>query len=830
MHCNRQASRGVPSAFASAPSMRKPLLLAIAAATMTTGIAVPQAFAQDELMLEEVMVTARRREENLQEVPIAVAVVDAEAIEQRSLQSVDDIARFTPGLSFSKAFGRATERPVIRGLGNVLAGVQFGVESGAAYFVDGVYYPGDLQGLNLNDLERVEVIRGPQSALYGRNTYAGAINFVTKSPTEEFTGDVRILFAEDGEQDLRATISGPLIPGVLGGSLSLRSYDFDGQWTNEVTQQTIGDESTDSISGVLEWTPTDQLRIRARGQYQEDDDGTRPLFLQDATQNNCFPGLRSLSVWPTSGSTNNNQYFCGDVEAGTIALNDQDQVGETIVRPDVPDGGFLPGGVTFFGEPYSATDGTAFDGVNREIYLGSLIVDYEFESGHALTFSTAYRKEDLSTGSDSDHSSVNFKFSGGTPGEPFEESFFAISGLSEREDYSLEIRFDSPQDQDLRWMVGGFYFDAEQDGLDIAFAGPNTPTDTQELENIAAFGSIAYDFSDKLTGTFEIRYMEETKGLTETTGFDDEDTFTATTPRITLNYQWTDDVMIYASYAEGAKPGGFNGDAGVEVNAPTYDQEDSINYELGIKSSLMDGRLVANAALFFMEIEEVQLTTPIQVPATQNLTSIVTNQGAGEVFGVELELTYFVNDNLMLGANYALADTEFTEGCDEFQWTLTSGGGRWTGDETTSADFTGNGDCSIEGNQFPLSSEHQASAYMNFVAPISNNLEFFFNADVSYESEKPVQVHNQAYAPEATIVGTRFGLNGENWTLAAFGRNLTNEDAPPMVTRWLAIPYFTFSSLNVATNIPGADTGTPRAFFGSLRRERQYGMEFIYRF
>ncbi len=825
MYRDGQLTTGVDFSFTP-----KPLIAALALAIGATSVTPTQALAQDEVFtLEEIIVTARRREENLQEVPVAVAVVDAAAIEQRGLQSIDDVARFTPGLSFSKAFGRATERPVVRGLGNVLAGVQFGVESGAAYFVDGVYYPGDLQGLNLNDLERVEIIKGPQSALYGRNSYAGAINFVTKSPTEEPNGEVRLLFAEDGEQDLRATVSGPLIPGVLGGSLSLRSYEFDGQWTNQVTQDDIGDEETTSIAGLLEWTPNEQLRVRVRGQYQEDDDGTRPLFLQDATQNNCFPGLRSLSVWPTSGSSNQNQYFCGDVDPGNIALNDQDQVGDTVVRPDVPDGGFLPGGTTFFGDPYSSTDGTAFDGVNREIYLASLLVDYEFDSGYALTLSGAYREEDLKTGSDSDHSSVNFKFSGGTPGEPFEESFFAISGLSKREDYSLELRFDSPQDRPLRWMVGGFFFDQSIEGLDISFTDPDELTDEQELENIAAFGSITYDFSERLTGSAEIRYMEETKKLDEATGFLGDETWDSTTPRFTLNYQWTDDVMIYASYAEGAKPGGFNGDAGLEVGFPTYEQEESTNYELGLKSTLLDGRLIANASVFFTEVTEIQLTTPLQIPATQNLTSIVTNQGEGEVFGIELELTYQVSDSLMLGANYALADTEFTEGCDEFQWTLTSGGGLWTGDEATSVDFTGNGDCSIEGNQFPLSSEHQASAYANFATPISNNLEFFLNVDVSYESEKPVQVHNLAFAPEATLVGARLGLNGENWTLAAFGRNLTDEDAPPMVTRWLAIPYFTFASLNTAEGIAGADTGSPRALFGSLRRERQYGVEFIYR-
>jgi len=803
------------------------LTVAVACATFTGAPVNAQEGAET---IEEVMVTARRREESLQEVPVTVAVVDATAIEERGLQSIDDVARFTPGLSFSKAFGRATERPVVRGLGNVLAGVQFGVESGAAYFIDGIYYPGDLQGLNLNDLERVEVIKGPQSALYGRNSYAGAINFVTKSPSEELSGDVRLLFAEDGEQDLRASISGPLIPGVLGGSLSVRSYEFDGQWINEVTQQKIGDESTDSIAGMLEWTPSDNFSIRLRGQYQEDDDGTRALYLQDGTQNNCFPGYRSLSAWPTSGSSNNFQYYCGDVAPGPIRLNDQDAVGETIVRPDVPNGGFLPGGTVFFGQPYSQTDATAFDGVNREIALASVLMDYEFSSGHAITLSGAYRDEDLKTGSDSDHSSVNWKFSGGTPGEPFEEGFFAISGLSAREDYSLEVRFDSPQDQALRWMVGGFYFDQEIEGYDIVFSGPNELEDTQNLENFAMFGSVTMDFTERLTGSAEIRYMEETKKLVETSGFEAKDTWDSTTPRVTLNYQMTDNVMLYGSIAMGAKPGGFNGAAGDSAGAPIYDQEESTTFELGVKSILLDGKMIANAAVFFNDVSDIQLTTPIENPATQSLTSIATNQGEGEVFGLELELTYFATDNLMFGANYALADTEFTEGCDEFQWTLTSGGGRWTGDLATSANPSGAGDCSIEGNQFPLSSEHQASAYVDFTVPMSENFEFFFNANVTYESEKPVQVHNLAFAPEATLVGARLGVNGKNWTIAAFGRNLTDEDAPPMVTRWLASPYFTFASINIYNRGIGADTGTPRAFFGALRRERQVGAEFIWRF
>ena len=823
---------------------RKTTTLAVRAAlassfVLGTAAVIPVATAQETtpLTIEEVLVTARKREENLQEVPMSVAVVDATAITDRNLQSINDVARFTPGLSFSKAFGRATERPVIRGLGNVLAGVQFGVESGAAYFVDGIYYPGDIQGLNLNSLDRVEVIKGPQSAMYGRNSYSGAINFVTSAPSDEFEGGIVASAAEDDEYDIRTHISGPIIPGKLGGSLYGRYYSFDGQWTNQVTRDDIGDEETQSITGSLEWTPNEKLTIRPRLTYNKDDDGTRPLYLQDGTKNNCRPGLRSLSVWPTSGSDNDNQYFCGDIGEYPIRLNDKDQVGDTIARDDVPLTGFLPGGTTFFGDPYSPTDGTAFDGVEREVVLGSLLTTYEFDNGYSLTFAGAFRDEELETGSDSDHSSVNFKFSGGTPGEPFEEGFFAISGKDDTDDYSLELRLDSPQDQAITWMVGGFYFDQQVDDYDYFFAAPDFKQGEEELENWAVFGSAHYSFTDKLSISAELRYMEEEKTLKEfddidgvrTETYNDNDTWDSTTPRVSLEYQFDDDIMFYASYAEGAKPGGFNGVAGQEVGKPTYDQEESDNYEIGVKSILMDGRLLANATIFYTEIDKYQLTTPLADPDGA-LNSIATNQGEGEVWGTEIELVYRATENITLGANYALADTEFTEGCDEFQWTLTSGGGRWTGDEATSADFTGNGDCSIEGNQFPLSSKHQASGYINFIYPLANGMELFMGADVTYEDEKPVQVHNLAYAPDATLVGARIQLSGDNWSIAAFGRNLTDEDATPMATRWLAIPYFTFSSLNVVSSVPGVDTGTPRAFFAAKRKERQFGVEVSYNF
>jgi len=778
------------------------------------------------LAIEEIVVTARKREESLQEIPIAVSAFDAQTIENRGLQSIDDVSRFTPGLSFSKAFGRATERPVIRGLSNVLAGVQFGVEAGAAYFVDGVYYPGDIQNLDLGDLERVEIIKGPQSALYGRNTYSGAINFVTRSPGDELRLDAKALSASDGETEFRATVSGPLLRDVLGGSLTARAYDYDGEWTNTVTGGTVGDESSRSISGVLDWTPIDTFRLRTRVQYNDDDDGPPPIFLQPAESNNCFPGFRSMASWAFSGSTNNNQYYCGQINPGQVALNTDAISGPS---PTVPG---IPPGSTFFGDIYSGNDGTAFDGLEREQTLVSLLADWTIGPGYELTASSAFRTDEVKTGYDSDHTSVNFFFAPLPSG--LTEAFFANTARDDIDDYSVELRFASPTDRAFRWLLGGFFYSQELEGRDITFADPEggPVADIADTRNEAYFGYLEYDFSDRLTATLEGRYARETKQLWEATGFSGSDDWSNFTPRATLDYQLTENTLVYGVVAKGVKPGGFNGSAG-EINGnPTYEQEEAWNYELGLKSSLNDGRVQLSAAAFFIDAKDIQLTTPVPNETGSALTSIATNQGSGEVIGLELDVRANVTDQLDIGLTYALADSEFTEGCDDFQWTLTSGGGELQpGGESVSADFTGNGDCSIEGKQFPISSKHQASAFFNWYLPAGGANEWFVTGDVTYESKKYVQVHNLAYAPGATIAGLRVGYQTPNWRVSAFARNLFDEDSVIIATRWLAIPYISPGfSLNTASFVPGAATGSPRAFFTTLRRGRQIGLEVSYSF
>ncbi len=843
--------------------MKTRLTTSCVAVALATGsfVATP-ALAQDDeadLGIEEIVVSARKRDESLQDVPVAVSAFRAEDLANRVMRDIADISRHTPGLSFAKAFGRSTDRPVIRGQGNVLAGVQFGVESGAAYFVDGIYYPGDLSSIDLNGLERVEIIRGPQAALYGRNTYSGAINFVTRGIRDTIGGNLNTRFGQDGYQELIGSIGGPL-SDTVGFNLNGRYYSYDGEYTNIVTDQIVGDEETTSVSGRLDFTPSDGFTLSLRGTYQQDRDGTRPFFLQPSEANNCQPGTRSNAAWLFTGSTNNNQYYCGDINrpGDTVQLNDQAGV-NTVVVPGIPDatlpgftlpfpGSPVPDGLFPGGDPYSLNDGLAFSGVDRDISYFSITGDWEFESGWFLHATAAIRDEERKTGSDSDHTSVNFLSAPFNPAPANEtvECTFCASGQDDYSDYSAEFRLQSPSDRATRWLFGGFIYDQEQESSDITFAGID-PVDTiATIENVAVFASVEHDFSDALSASFELRWFDETKGREEVGDATFENSFTEVAPRLTLNYSLNDNTMLYGIYAKGFKPGGVIGSDGADLVPPTttYEQEESDNFELGIKTTSSDGRLVANAAVFFIDASDIQLTTPLADGGSGSLTSVVTNQGSGETFGIEVDLKYALSENLLVGATYALADTEFTEGCDDFQWTMTSGGGILE-DATacTGVDPNGQGNGSIVGNQFPLASKNQFSAFADFRRPIgAGDREFFANLSYSWEDEKPVQVHNFAWVPAATIVDLQLGISGDNWSARVYGRNLTDEDAPSMVTRWLQDPLLSiyasgpFGALvsETAAGAPagacdvgaGCSTNFPRAFFGDMRMGRNFGVEF----
>lgn len=791
---------------------------------------------EDRSKVETVVITARKTSEALITAPVAVTAVGAADVARLNIQAIDDLARFTPGLSFSKAFGRATDRPVIRGASSILAGVQAGVEAGAAYFVDGIYYQGDISSIDMAEVQRIEVIKGPQSALYGRNTYSGAIDFVTRSPGSSFRAGATVSVAEHGEQSLNFNLGGP-ITDRLSGSLSGRLYKFDGEFANSAAPgETLGEENTQSITGVLEFRPFDSLTLRARLVAAKDEDGPRAFGFQSSSANNCSPGYRSNAYRGVPASTNNNpnQWFCGVIRDTGVYFQNTGAAGST-----------FPAAAPFLG-------------VERDLLFGSTIADIDLPNKMSARILFGFRNERLKTGSDSDFLNGASFPQGGTLTAPTANSLFGSSGFTDSDDYSLEAKLVSDPDQRLRWLVGIYGYSLAQNNYAINFTTTaNSPTgqlttytSINKTSNSAIFGRVSFDITPKLVIDLEGRQATETRltqdftntpnGIRSGFSYSDIRSFDSFTPRVTLSYKPNDDMTFYGIYSQGTKPGGLNGSLGLTNGFPTFEEESSTNYEIGAKSRLFDGRGTIALSAYTTEASDMQLTTAV-AGSNGVLTSIVTNQGNAEITGFEGEFRFQLTPNLGVGLTAAFVNAEFTTGCDEFEYTLNSGGfqigatcetTRRVGPATIAQPNgtfvpTPGASGSIVGRKLPLVPEQQFSFNVNYNRPIgTSGMEFFASGDVSYESSKFIQVHNGAETGDTTLVGGRFGLQNSNWRLAIWGKNLTEEDTIPIATRWFDLFQGSAASVGLTgAAATGIDTGSPRAFFFMPRRGRSIGAE-----
>jgi outer membrane receptor protein involved in Fe transport len=809
----------------------------LATITLAAAPAVAQAAAQATAEITDdpnvIVITARRVSETLNEAPVAITAFTAASLEAQNLRDFNDLATLTPGLSFSQAFGRNTDRPVIRGLSNVLAGVQFGVESGVSVFIDGALFRGDIQSLNFDAMERIEIVKGSQSALYGRNTYAGAINFITKTPGDRVAGQARVRVAQYGEVEATANIELPLVAGLAALRIDGRYFNYEGEFINQITrQQDVGGQNSRSVAGTLYVTPAPSVSWRTRVEYSEDRDEEFPRFLQGGEENNCSPGFRSVAFrgFGPRTSTNTNQYFCGTI---------QPRPDNVFINTNVP--GVFNGGPLLDGR----TPAVAISGTYIKRWFVTSKLNVEVGAGWAFTAIGAWRKDRTLTGFDSDHS--NFNFFNGNPATT--ESFLSNTNARRLEDYSGEVQFASPQDRPIRALVGGYFYNFVRQQNDVIKDGAGgftvTPflttltanNERETINNRSVFGRVEVDPVPTLTIGFEGRYLYEKKGFGNVQGgalvqarpFETRDFI----PRITIDWKPDNSTLIYAIYTEGNKPGGVNGAIGALNGIPEYLDETLKGGEIGLKKGLLDNTLQINFAGYYNRVNQVQLTQPVPTnPAvtTGNTTSIASNQGDARVWGLELELVARPSREVTVTVGYAWTDAKFTRGCDEFQYALNSGGRRQPlGLQNTPSDPR-YALCDIAGKRLPLGSEHQGSVALDYRRDINQHIQFFSNVTVSLESNKFVQVHNLAGTGATTLVGTRLGIGNDTWTLSVFGRNLFNEDSIPLATRWLDFSYG-FAPRGIApADLPTADTGAPRAFFAALRRSRSVGVEGRVRF
>ncbi len=425
--------------------------------------------------IEEITVTARRVEEKLKEVPLAITAFDEKAIEAAGITNLSDVAALTPGLSFFNAFGEALPVPIIRG---IVPQDIFG-QNAAAIFVDGVYVSGR-EGLNFSqlDIERIEVLKGPQSAMYGRNAFSGAINYVTKKPSDVFEAKGSVGLGNYGRQKVIGSISGPIFSESFTGRMSALYEDWDGSYDNTLGSTDIGGYRYRSFQGRLRWVAADNLEFNLGAYYSKDhidDPATSSIPV------NCEDRVEQTKDNQLTRPYPRFQTWCGkipDLAALPDSLDREALINQQFVTlPGSVTGDSMPAEDQAVGEARNLTranfsiawepgDWGSFASLTGYSNLKNSSV-FDFERGAGNTVPMVYCPNIGTTGNSGLPQCLNLDGSGGADNyytQLWPMGFINYNRGSTTEEWSQEIRFTSPQDQRLRWTAGAYYFDSNEVG------------------------------------------------------------------------------------------------------------------------------------------------------------------------------------------------------------------------------------------------------------------------------------------------------------------------------------------------------------------------------
>jgi iron complex outermembrane recepter protein len=782
------------------------LLLGAASTLAVASAATAQDAPQDRRTVDVITVTAQQREQSAQDVPISIGAYDTQALNQSGVQDIKDLISIAPGLMVTSTQSETITTARIRGVGTV--GDNFGLESSVGVYIDGVFRSRNGVGFgDLGELERIEVLRGPQGTLFGKNTSAGVLSITTQAPEFEWGGGAEAQLGDYGYRRLSGSITGPIFEDQLAFRLFAADAERDG-YTDLIVGKGANAELTESetenyqtIRGQLLWTPSASVEGRIIADYSQRDE-----FCCSAVAYDYTPTAYAL------------------VRA----------VGGDVNYPADPDERIAYANRTY--------DQTVEDrGISAEF-------DIDMPIG-TLTSVTAYRNWSNSRGQDIDYTSADISYR-----DP-EHNFTDLSRLSQ------ELRLNGNWG-DLDWLVGGFYShedlelgDALQFGEDWeaflslaasngtnptfisdtlnaialgfvppfpalpgytpqpagsffpAGSGPNQDLYNQTAVSWAVFTHNTYQFTDRFAITAGLRYTHETKNvvasfdtnsplgcsLFETYGgFDPISTFAGTplgglvpsaclpyarsgldangydqersdeevSGTLRATYDLTDDVMVFAGYSRGFKAGGFNLDR--QLNGPIgpngYTDPDTSfapeiidSYELGFKSQLFSNVLQLNATAYWQQVEDFQLNT------FNGLAFVVESVDESETKGVEIDFAYATPiDGLDLSGGYAYVNSEYSEVN--------------TGDPLVDA---------IEGKDYSLSPEHFLTGQVIYERPLFAGLMGSASLDARYVSEYNTgsDLDPEKVQESFTLLNARLGIGPEEgpWSVDVWGRNLTDE-------------------------------------------------------
>lgn len=743
-------------------------------AALGLAVTVPagQALAQDanpsgHAMLEEVMVTAQKRQESLQDVPIAVSAVTGERIDDLHITDLQGLRGSIPNVQFNN-FSNAPNSAVffIRGVGVSESDPYAG--NTVSVVVGGVPQTFNMVALlDLFDIERVEVLRGPQGTLFGANTTGGVVNVVTKQPTGEFGGKAEITAGNWDRRDAKVAVDFPIIQDLLAGKIALMHHQRDGWVDNVVNGDDMGSQDITAGRGYLKWTPGENFDATLMTEYVRSRNGA-PIVVSGAVPGEALyvpPGTQGMYQQPCASAA---------------------------VPCDAPD-------------KYRAANSSVPDQSDRDTFAGTLTMNwYNTDIGDVVSI-TGYKEFELKEYTDQD----------GTP-LFLDDTYRETDGWQ----FSQELRTTLNPSDALEIQLGGFYLQTQYEHLQdfrIQFAAPGfrqeNPQD-QDRWSASLFGQAYYDLSDRLQLLFGLRYSYEEKemeagianfidpdamvdfgGGMPIGGFlvDEKENWDNWGGKLGLNYQLDDDVMLYGYYSRGFKSGGFTGRLGIPQDIGPFDSEQVDTWELGFKGDFLDGMMRANLAAFYTEYEDMQLA---QIYFTEDAGgsviqgNTILNAATSTIQGLEMETTFLPPvPGLAIDASLGYLDAEF----DQFEAFDPNAG--------TFVDYSG--------NRLQNTPEFTASIAINYEFSVAGG-DARARLEYQYSDEKYLTSFSNS--PRTLIQSTDL-VNANldwspghgDWSIGLWARNLTDE-------RYLASVFEAAGTLAIANYAPPREWGASVKF------------------
>lgn len=761
--------------------------------------------AQSSLQLEEVVVTATKRATGLQDTPIALSVMSGDKIADQGIGSLEDMAIFLPNVHIAE--GGAGDQLFIRGIGS---GINYSFEQSVGTFIDGVYFGrGQAARSSFLDIERVEVLKGPQSTLFGKNTIAGAINITTAKPSDEFEGRVELTAEpEFGGWGTTVMLSGPL-SDTFGARVVVKREETDGYMNN--TFKNRDERQAENTVGriVLDWQPTENLGLTLKYEMGKSDTLGRQDVLSVATP-------FSVGRYQVS-DPNFSANFGYDKSSQNITGGKSDN--------------------QFHDSEWKITTLTA------EWALGE----------YTLKSITGYVDYEFSNYLDSDYGPLEF---------------LARGRDEQHKQFTQEFLFSSPIGETVEYLAGVFYQDEELKHLretDVQLSAAGIGNGGFDASGVGIFNQDASTISAFIQGTFNVsdnfrliagvRYSRDEKdfykdsitmnylsrtpspalagiydqllnfstdhifsngqatrctGLNytcQTVAFATDRSESNVTGDITVQWDASDDAMVYFKVGNGYKAFGFdeaNGRGAIDAQA--YEEESVIAYELGAKLDLLDGRARLNMAVFLSEFEDTQVST-----FDGNAGFVVGNAAESEVYGFEADGSIVLTEQLTLSAGFAYLDASYKAykdaACNEPQiidW-IAAGGRR----ATCVQDLTG--------KSLQFSPEFSGNVALDFATPIADAMELGFTLDVMYSDEYQVAAdHDPVLAQDSFFkVNARIQLASleETWSIALLAKNITDEKT----TTW-------------GNDVPLAGQGFSKTYFQHIDPPRSLEIQAAYKF